>query len=497
MKVFKNQIDDPKRWGKLTTESHFANAGMTSIQTSKMIERLVDLDIGANNFVSFVESLPEYVLDEEGPYRYAIQGINERNHGLVKATVDAAGTTLVTDAHKAGYKGNIFYMWFEDDVFFPSSSITSNHPEQIVLRVMEEGVQIGTQTRYSVQMLGTADSTMFVPASEVAAGTRWVDRYGLVEPDRSVRGKGMDFSTHFQLENSTSTLRINYEVPGNMINKGVNRPLEWTFVNDDGTRETRWLPKLEYEFNKTFRRDKANLMLYGKATTFNGSPTLIKGESGNVVKAGMGLYEFMNTGNIKYYNNFSIDNFAKFILDITYNMVSGDNRNIVVTTGEYGLYQAHKSLSNKAAGYAWLQSGHNFKVEGNRVILDEGQIMEYVFVNGIKIKFMLDKMKDSTIYNTMPHPEGGPVTSYIYDIYDFGTTNGKPNVQKIKVKDYEELYGYIPGMRDPFQPYNNLGKPRMMASSKDGYSVFKQWVGGIHMNNPKKTGRYIPTIYQL
>lgn len=180
MKVFKNQIDDPKRWGKLTTEAHLANAGMTSIQTSKMIERLVDLDIGANNFVSFVESLPEYVLDEEGPYRYAIQGINERNHGLVKATVDAAGTTLVTDAHKAGYKGNIFYMWFEDDVFFPSSSITSNHPEQIVLRVMEEGVQIGTQTRYSVQMLGTADSTMFVPASEVAAGTRWVDRLSLI-----------------------------------------------------------------------------------------------------------------------------------------------------------------------------------------------------------------------------------------------------------------------------------------------------------------------------
>ena len=65
MKVFKNQIDDPKRWGKLTTEAHLANAGMTSIQTSKMIERLVDLDIGANNFVSFVESLPEYVLDEE------------------------------------------------------------------------------------------------------------------------------------------------------------------------------------------------------------------------------------------------------------------------------------------------------------------------------------------------------------------------------------------------------------------------------------------------
>ena len=123
--------------------------------------------------------------------------------------------------------------------------------------------------------------------------------------------------------------------------------------------------------------------------------------------------------------------------------------------------------------------------------------MSYIFVNGIEINFILDKMKDNTIHNMLMHPSGGPVTSYIYDIYDFGTTNGKPNVQKIKVKDYEELYGYIPGMRDPYQPYNNLTTPRMMASSKDGYSVFKQWCGGIHVANPKKTGRYIPSIYQL
>lgn len=497
MKVFKNQITDPKYWGKLTRESHLANLGMTSIQTSKTIERLVDLDIGANNFVNFVESLPVYELDEEGPYRYAIQGVEERNHGLVKATIDAAGTTLVTDAHKAGYKGGSFYMWFNDDVFSSTSSLTSNHPEQFVVRVVGDGEQYGSLTRYQVQLLGTADSTLFVPASEVAAGSRWVDRFGLVEQEFSVRGNTVSHAGHFMLENSTSVIRKNYEVPGNMINKGVNRPLEWTFVSDDGKKFTAWLPKLEYDFNVQFRRDKANLLLYGKSTTFNGSPSLIKGESGNTIKAGMGLYEFMNSGNIKYYNTFSIDNFAKFILDITYNMVGEDKRKILVTTGEYGLYQVHKELSNKASGYAWLQSGHNFKTEGNKIVLDEGQMMKYIFINGIEISFMLDKMKDNTIHNMLMHPSGGPVTSYIYDIYDFGTTNGKPNVQKIKVKDYEELYGYIGGMRDPYQPYNNLATPRMMSSSKDGYSVFKQWCGGIHMGNPKKTGRYIPTIYQV
>jgi hypothetical protein len=497
MKVFKNQITDPQEWGKKTRDSHLYNAGYSSIQTSKTIERLIDLDIGANNFVNFVESLPSYELNEEGPYRYALQGIEERNYPLIKATIDAAGTTLITDNHKAGYKGGVFYLWYDDDFFSATSSLTSNHPEQFVLRVTGDGVKVGMQVRYQVQLLATSESELFVPASEVVAGSKWVDRFGLVENTESIRGTEVSHASHFMLQNSTSVLRKNYEVPGNMISKGVNHPLEWEFVADNGKRFKTWLPKLDYDFNVQFKRDKANLYLYGKATTIGDTPGLIKGESGNTVKAGLGLYEFMNTGNIKYYNNFSIDNLAKFILDITYNMVSQDKRNIVVSTGEYGAYQFHQALMNKAASYPWLESGHNLKFESGKVILDEGEMVGYNFVNGIKIRLILDKMKDNPIHNMMLHPSGGPITSYIYDIYDFGTTNGKPNIQKLKIKDYEELFGYIPGMRDPFQPYNNLGSPRMMATSKDGYSVFKQWAGGIHVNNPKKTGRYIPSIYQL
>lgn len=498
MKVFKNQITDPKFWNGKTRESHLANLGYTSVQTSKLIQRLIDLDVGANNFVNYVDSLPTYDLQEEGPYRWAMQGIEERNYPLIKATMDANGNNLVTDADRAGYKGGTFYMWFGDNYFFPTETISSNHPELFMYRITGEPIPIGGMYRYEVQILATANSEIFSPASELEAGSRWVPRFGLVEQEESVRGSGVRHSRHFMLENSSSVLRKNYEVPGNMIDKGKNMPLEWGFIADNGTRFSAWLPKLDFDFHVQFARDKANLMLYGKATTIGDVPSMIKGESGNTVKAGMGLYEFLNTGNVKYYNDFNIDNFAKFILDITYNTVGQNQRDIVVTTGEYGMYQAHKALANKASSYRWLESDHNFKFNSDGTVrLDEGQMIEYTFVNGIKIKFMLDKMKDNTIANTLMHPSGGPLTSYIYDIFDFGTTDGKPNIQKLKVGSYEELYGYIPGMRDPFQPYNNLASPRMMASSKDGYAVFKQWAGGLHMNNPKKTGRYIPTLYRL
>ena len=70
-KIFRNQISDSKQYGKLVREAHLGWLGMTDIQKVGDIERLIDLDIGANNFVNFVESLPAHELNEEGPYRYA------------------------------------------------------------------------------------------------------------------------------------------------------------------------------------------------------------------------------------------------------------------------------------------------------------------------------------------------------------------------------------------------------------------------------------------
>ena len=96
--------------------------------------------------------------------------------------------------------------------------------------------------------------------------------------------------------------------------------------------------------------------------------------------------------------------------------------------------------------------------------------------------------------NTMRHPDGGLVSSRIYDIFDVGTTNGEANISKVSVKDEEEFFGYVPGLRDPFSPYNKRSEPRMMATSVDGYSVFKGFIGGVKITNPKKTARIIPAL---
>lgn len=494
--VFINQIGDAKSWAHLTKRSHLGMTGQDEpvYIRNKMIDRIYEMNVGADSLASFIDKLPTMELPKDGEYRWKLKGTNERNIPLVKATIDEAGTTTVTDDHKAGQAGGVFYLWFNEDLFYATSVLTSLHPEMYSVRCMGEGIQIGNLVRYAVQ-LTTRDADLFVPASELLAGSRWVENYGLVEPELSIRGNSVNFSTAFDMWNTTSMLRKNYQVPGNMITTGENYPLRFDFVTDKGQTFSKWLPYLDWEFHNQFRRDKARLILNGKATVLSNGNAMIKGESGNPVVAGFGLYEQMNGGNVEYYNQFSAKNLEKFIRDISFNKIPEDKRKIVVSTGEYGAAQFHESIMNLTGGNPYsnyLRSDRNFK---GMDTWEEGQIINYKGILGIEISLVVDKMKDDMNYNTMMHPNGGPVSSYIYDIFDFGTTNGEPNIKKVVVKGQEEIYGYIPGLRDPFQPYNNLGSPRLMATSKDGYEVHKAWVGGVCIINPLKTARYIPTMY--
>jgi len=295
------------------------------------------------------------------------------------------------------------------------------------------------------------------------------------------------------MENVTSMIRKNYEVPGNMISKGKNKPLAYAFVDQNGKMQTRWIDKLGWDFYTQFERDKARLLLYGKSNKLDDGTYGHSGESNNVIRAGYGMYEQMEYGNVLSYAAFSLDMLTDFAMDMSYAKIPEDRREFILSTGEYGAYQFHKDAVNKASGFAYLQTDKLIKTEGGKLTLDEGQFLNYVAVNGIKFKLMIDPMKDG-YPNTMNHPDGGLASSYIYDIFDVGTTRGEANISKVSVKDEEEFFGYIPGLRDPFSPYNRRSDPRIMATSVDGYAVYKGFIGGIKIINMKKTARIIPSI---
>lgn len=487
------QIVDPKHWSGLTRESHLGWLGMQEPEIiSQTMNRLYELNVGTDNFVSFINGLPIEYINDDVVYRWFLQGSDERSIPLIKATTDALGATVVTDAAQVGLNRGIFYMWFPERYFEATSHIVGEKPEVYQLRVIEDPVQFGNTWRYKVQLF-TGDDTLWVLADDLAANTMWSELFGMVEQELSKRGNGVHHTAPYQMENVLSMIRKNYEVPGNMISKGKNKPLAFAFIDQNGKTHTRWIDKLGWDFYVQFERDKARLIGHGKSNKLADGTFGHNGESGNVIRSGYGLYEQMEYGNILTYNTFSLDMLTDFAMDMSYGKIPEDKREFIVSTGEYGAYQFHKDAVNKANSITYLDANFNIKAEGGKLTLDEGQFLNYVAVNGIKFKLTIDPMKDG-YPNTLRHPNGGLASSYIYEIFDVGTTNGTSNISKVSVKEEEEFFGYIPGLRDPFSPYNKRTDPRMMATSVDGYSVFKGFIGGVKITNPKKTARIIPAI---
>jgi len=492
-KISKLQVVDPKHWSKLTRESHLGWLGMMDPQyINKSIDRIYEVNYGADNIVSFIDQFPTHYIDEDGPYRWMLQGSEERNIPLVEARLTPDGSA-VSDDDKPGLGRSRFYMLFPENYFSATSVIVGEYPDDYKLRVVEDPVDLGGSWRCTVE-LHTGDDNLFVPVDDLEGGTRWSEEYGLAEYELSKRGNEVHHAGPLMMENVPSVIRKNYEVPGNMITKGKNHPFAFAFVDQDGNTQTRWIDKLGWDFMRQFRWDKARLLLHGKSNRLDDGSFGAKGESGNTLRAGYGLYEQMEGGHFKYFNKFDLDNLTDFAMEISVGKLKEDNRKFVLSTGEYGAYDFHKAASEKADSFSWLHSDHNFKTEGGKVILEEGQMMKYRTINGIEFSIIIDPMKDDQVRNKVPHPRGGLASSRTFDLWDFGTTNGNPNIQKVAVKDNEEFFGYIPGMRDPFSPYNKQSSPRMMATSKDGYAVFKQYIGGIMLRNPLKTGRFIPSI---
>ena len=431
------QTVDPKYWSGLTRESHLGWLGMQYPEIiSKTLHRLYELNIGADNIVAFMNKLPTEYISDDVVYKWYLQGSDERSIPLVKATTDAGGATDVTDAAQAGLGRGIFYMWFPERYFETTSHIVGEKPEIYQLRVVEDPFQAGNLWRYTVQLF-TSDDNLFVPADELAANTMWSELFGMVEQEGSKRGTTVHHSAPYEMQNTTSMIRKQYEVFGNMISKGKNKPLAYAFVDQDGKVQTRWIDKLGWDFYVQFERDKARLLMLGKSNKLADGSYGHTGESGNVIRAGFGLYDQMEYGNILTYSTFSLDMLTDFAMDMSYGKIPEDKREFVISTGEYGAYQFHTDAVTKASGFTYLQSDHNIRMMDGRLTLDEGQFMNYVAVNGIKFKLMIDPMKDG-YPNTLRHPSGGLASSRIYDIFDVGTTNGENNISKVSVKDEEE-----------------------------------------------------------
>lgn len=489
MLISQLQKFEPTDWSGLTTENHIGSLyGLDPILISSMVDKIYEVNHGTD-IDRFMDQFPVLEIEDDRPFEWLLEGSDWKNMPIVEAYDDPSGSLSA----KPGIGGSRFYVVIPERWFEITDVLGTEDKENYQLRVVAEPRVKGANFEYEVELL-SGDLNAFVPVSLLQSGKRLVKLFSAVEQTLSKRGGGVNHTSPFRMQNRCSMIRAQYQVPGNMINKGQNSPLAFYFKDSNGKVQTTWIGKLDYDFMVQFKRQKALMLMYGKSNKNEQGTFSTKGESGYELKMGSGLYEQISPSNIFYYNSFNIDVLGDILMSLSVGKLPEDKRKFVLGTGEYGMRQFHKAVESYAnASFTPNRTETRFAGSRNEMTYG-GQFVGIAYIQGIEVSLMHIPFLDDPALNPTPHPDGGLMSSYEYLILDFGTSKGQPNIQKVHVKNNTEILRYIPGMRDPFSPYNNLTKPGTAASSVDGYEVHKMYIGGIKVHNPLRMARLLPNF---
>lgn len=493
-------------WAPNITKKTHINSIFGS-NTQKVRGLMVELLAATNGptFDTLVSKLPTKEFESGDDYVWDVTGSTDRVIELLECRDENGVVVDANHLDNVGAGTAPFYLVFREHWFFKGETIEGNLGNKYPLRVLEDAREEGSNYVYKVEtMAGITDG---VPSERLMPGELFSYGAAFVEGGLSRKVGGIRHAIPATLRNEFSHIRIHYKVSGDMmddklaisvlVNKGQG--VKPTPVNS-------WMLNVDFELEKTFRDYKTYALVWGRSNrNKNGEYTNI-GVSGDVIKTGAGLYEMMEQGgNTIYYN----DSPLKMIEEGLYALFAGRtdfrDRAVTVRGGERGIAWLQKEASQDGSGW---KPAYEFDAValglakkasaahapyGGAISVATPQVVEFIAPMGIKITFEVDQSKDNVNHSgyKLTHPLGGPISSYIFDILDLGSSV-EPNIQKCKIKGHpDEWMGYEAGFRNPFTgAWNNDS----MSNDEDAAVIHKMADTGIVVWDPTRTVRVMPDI---
>lgn len=495
------QMTDAQHWSGLTTANHLHSIFKGKPQKASDIMRRIHVTNYGMDLDSQLSQYPVKYLETDDDFTWELIGSAKKNLPLVEARLTQTGSAVAV-GDEPGNNVSSFYLVFAERIFTAEHILVGHKNEKYPLQVQDDPVADGNLWVYEVKLI-TGDPDLFVPVSELAAGTRWSRDWSLVTDTLSNRGGGIHFESPFSMRNTFSMIRMEHTVAGNMI----NRPFGTKFaVNNPKTKKaemfTTWMQYEDFVFDQQFRQEKNRLLMFARSNRGTNGEYYNFANNGYVKKQGAGIRQQMEASGTEYYSNFSIEYLTDILMDLSEGKLPSDKRHFVARTGERGAVQFHYALQDHAQLFTptretsrIFNSSENGGMMGAKGSLGyKGQFFDYMGPNGIRFTIQVDSMYDDRERNKILHPDGGVAESYRYDIMDIGETNGVPNIQKFYVKGAQgssEIWGYIPGFRNPYSP---SGEMSPMAHSTDGYEIHRGCQVGVAVYDPSRTKSLIPNI---
>jgi hypothetical protein len=436
----------------------------------------------------FVDRFPTKEVEQEnGFYTWMLQGQHNKNLPLADAeTIGGASISAGTFPTNVGANGERFYLIFEEALFEETNVLKGETDEYHLL--VKKALDAGSRFKYEVEIFGLTES---VPSEELAIGTRWSKFYSAAPSTLSYQGAKPNFTSPWRMENRPSTLRMEYQVAGNTINKGGNEPLKFGFKYN-GKEEKMWINYQDLVAHHQCEEMFARMQIYGKRNWTPDHQYLNKDDKTKyAVESGAGFFEQIAPSNVHYYNSYDLDWHLGLLMDMGVGKLDRGKRVIHLLTGEWGAVEISTQIQAKQGSQFTIISDKYINGNSapgnlggsNTKSLMQPQYNVYQWYNGIEIRVEILDFFDDDTYFPQLHPDGkGLVESHRILALNYGEDAGIYRIKPKGTPDYQ--WGYIPGMRDPFTPAGKGAQPKLMASSIDGYEVHLQKWGGMMVEDP-------------
>ncbi|MHA2358603.1 MAG: hypothetical protein ACXABK_07545, partial [Candidatus Heimdallarchaeaceae archaeon] len=299
----------------LVTDNHFHMLYMQKPQLiSDTIREIYKVNL-QGKLREFVDRFPvKEVEQENGFYNWMLQGQHDKNLALVDAeTID--GSTVATGTFPAtvGANGQRFYLVF-DEPLFKESDVLRGETDDFHLLV-KKADDAGSNYRVEVELV-TSDSDAVVNVADLAIGTRFSKFYNLSPSTLSYQGSEPYFTSPWRMENRPSTMRMEYKVAGNTINKGGNEPLEFGFKYK-GQMEKMWINYQDLVAHHQCEEMFARMLVYGKRNWTSDHKYLNKDDNTKyAIESGSGFFEQVAPSNRHYINSYDLDWHLELRLDM-------------------------------------------------------------------------------------------------------------------------------------------------------------------------------------
>lgn len=446
-----------------------------------------------NSMLSLLERFPTKELDDDDTYTWDVICDTAHNVPLVEART-VTGEVVTDDDVMVGANVEPFYLVFDEHYFAKGETLEGELNEIYPMRVIDEPREEGTRFVYKVELMG--GNTTGIPGKRLKMGERFsTSGLAYVETTLSRKVGGVRTSTFMKMRNEFSTARKYMKVGGDMQNAKIDITMP-AMDGDKLKKVTTWMPYLMYLFEKEWREGIDNGIMWGRLNRLGTGEYLNFGDSGMTIKTGAGIMQQMEAGNVHYFTKFSLRALEDALGQIFYGKTSFGKRKVVICTGEAGLRDFHRAVTDIAQGW------HNISptAETDKFIrktsseyhsqsLELGwQYTKYLAPNGIVVEVKHCPSYDDRIRNKIKGPDGLPLMSHRMDIFDMGDSN-EPNIYKVKVKGFNDMTSYQWGLRNPFTGQQGNAH---MSYDEDSASIHKMTKFGAVVLDPTRTMSFIP-----